>query len=56
MEWIDLVQGGAGYFLLWMRLWTFGFHKTRGLSWLTENVLDSQEGLFSVELVSCLLT
>jgi hypothetical protein len=31
--------------LLWMRQWTFGFHKMRGISWLAENHLASQEGM-----------
>ena len=55
-DWVDLAQGMAGYRLLWMGLWTFAFHKMRGLSWLPENVLDYQEGLLSVESVTYLLT
>jgi len=34
---------------LWMRQWTFGFHKMRGISWPTENRLASQEGLCCME-------
>jgi hypothetical protein len=30
----------------------FGFHKTRGISWLAEDLLASQEGLCFMELVS----
>jgi hypothetical protein len=30
---------------LWMRWWTPGFHKMRGISWLAEKLLASQEGL-----------
>jgi hypothetical protein len=30
----------------------FGFHKVRGISWLSEDLLASQEGLCSMELVS----
>ena len=37
---------------LWMRLWTFGFHKMWGISWLAENRLASQEGLCSMNWVS----
>jgi hypothetical protein len=25
---------GTGGWLLWMRLWTFGFYKIRGISWV----------------------
>jgi len=28
---------------------TFGLHKMRGISWLAENRLDSQEGLCSID-------
>ena len=31
---------------------TFGFHKIEGISWQYEVLLDSQEGFYSVELVS----
>jgi hypothetical protein len=31
--------------LLWMRWWTIGFLKTQEISWVAEDVLDSQEGL-----------
>ena len=37
-----------------MRKWTFGFHQMRRNSWLAEELLASQEGLCSMELVSCL--
>jgi hypothetical protein len=43
---------GTGGGLLWVRWWTFGFHKMRGISWLADNLLASQEGLCCVELVS----
>jgi hypothetical protein len=40
--------------LLWTQWWTIRFHKKRGLSWLAEWLLASQEGLWSMELVvSC---
>jgi hypothetical protein len=37
--------------LLWKRYWTSGFHKMRGISWPSEELLASQEGLCSMELV-----
>jgi hypothetical protein len=47
--WLRIGTGGG---LLWVRESTFGFHKTRGISWLAEDLLASQEGLCSIELVS----
>jgi hypothetical protein len=29
--WLTIGTGGG---LLWMRWWTFGFHKMRGISWV----------------------
>ena len=40
---------GTGDGHLWMQQRTFGFHKLRGISWLAENRLASQEGLCSME-------
>jgi hypothetical protein len=40
--------------VLRMRLRNFGFHKMRPISWASEDMLDSQKGLCSVELFSCL--
>jgi hypothetical protein len=40
---------GTGGELLWMRWWTFGFHKMRGISWVAQDVLASQEWLCSME-------
>jgi len=37
--------------LLWRRQWTFGSHKMREIYWLVEEVLASDEGLCSLELV-----
>jgi len=42
---------GAGGGPLWIRWWTFGFHKTRKTSWQCEDRLVFQEGLCSLELV-----
>jgi hypothetical protein len=44
--WLRIGTGGE---LLWMRLWIFGFHKMRGISWLAQDVLAFQEGLCSME-------
>ena len=50
--WIWLRLGiDAG--LLWMRQWTFGFHKMRVISWLSEDLLPSQEVLLTMELLFC---
>ena len=38
--------------LLWMRWWTFGFHNIRGIPWVAEGLLASQEGFCSMESVS----
>ena len=40
---------------LWIRQWTFVFHKMRRISWLAENQSASQEGLCCVEWVSNLI-
>jgi hypothetical protein len=38
-----------------MRKWTFGLYKMRGISWVAEDLLLSQEGLWSMELVVTIL-
>jgi hypothetical protein len=48
----NLLRVGTGGGILRMRWWTFGFHEVRGISWVAEDLLASQEGLCSVELVS----
>jgi hypothetical protein len=49
--WLKIGTGGGH---LWMRLWAFGFHKIRGISWPAENQLASQEGLAAwSKQVSC---
>jgi hypothetical protein len=40
------------WYYLWMRYWTFGLHKMRGISWLAEELLASQEGPYLMEWVS----
>jgi hypothetical protein len=37
-----------------MVIWTFKFHKVLRISWLDEQLLATQEGLASVELISYL--
>jgi hypothetical protein len=49
LSWLRIGTGGG---LLWMRQWTSEFHKMRGISWLAEKLLASQEGICSMELVS----
>ena len=46
---------GTGGWLLCIRLWTFEFHKMRGISWVAEDVSASQEGLCSMELSSLIV-
>jgi len=48
-NWFVWLRIGTGGGLLWMRLWSFGFHKMRGISWLDEELLASQEGFCSLE-------
>jgi len=45
------VQNGTGVGLLWMWWWTFGFHKSHGISCLSEDLLCSLEGLCSIEVI-----
>ena len=49
---------GTGDRHLWMRQWTFGFHKMRGIYWLAESRLASQEGFCCMEWVKyqCMVT
>jgi hypothetical protein len=42
---------GRNVQLFWMWWWSFGFHKMWGISLLAEDLLASQEGLWSLELV-----
>ena len=46
------LRTGTSDGLLWMRWWTFGFHKMRGISWVAEDLSVSQKGLSWVELVT----
>jgi hypothetical protein len=46
---------GTGGGRLWMRWWTLGFYKMCGIYWPAKDLLASQEGLYSRELVSLLV-
>ena len=45
-NWLRIGTGGEN---LWMRYWTYGFHKMRGIPWLAESRLTSQEEHCSME-------
>jgi hypothetical protein len=47
---------GTSYKVLWTRWWTFRFHERLGISLLAEQLLASQEGLCSMELVNYFIT
>jgi hypothetical protein len=47
--WLRIGTGGG---LLCIRWGIFGFHKMRGISWVASDILASQEGLCSMEIVS----
>jgi hypothetical protein len=52
MDWIDLAQDRDKCLAVVNTVRTFGFHKMRGISWVAWDVLASQEGLCSMELLS----
>lgn len=52
MEWIDRAEDRDGGRRLSMQQWTIKFHKIWGVSWLTEDLLVSWEGLCSIQGVS----
>jgi hypothetical protein len=51
MCWINL---GTSEGFLWTWLWTFGFHKMLGSSWVGAQLAPSQEGLSFMKLVAWL--
>jgi hypothetical protein len=46
LSWLRIGTDGGHSWMCW---WTLGFHKMRGISWLAENRLASQEGLCCME-------
>jgi hypothetical protein len=52
--WIGLTwpRIGSSAGILWSQQWIFGFYETRGIFLLAERLLVSEEGLFSIELVT----
>jgi hypothetical protein len=51
MDWIDLAQDRDRWRAVVNAWWTFGLHNMQGISWVAEDLLGSQEGLCSMELV-----
>jgi hypothetical protein len=51
-DWIGLAQDRDQWRALVNKLWTFGFHKMLGSSWVAAQLAASQEGLSFMELVS----
>ena len=49
VDWIDLAQDMDSVALMWAQYWTFGFHKMGGISWIAEELLESQEWFCYVE-------
>ena len=45
-SWLRIGTSGGH---LWMRWWTFGFYEMRGIYWLADNRLGSEEGFCSME-------
>jgi hypothetical protein len=52
MDWIYLAQYKNKWRGLWPRWWASESLKMRGISWLAEELLSSQDGMSSVEWVS----
>jgi len=54
VDWIYLAHDRGRSWVLVnkaMNLWIFVFHKLQEISWLPEDILASQEGLYFMELV-----
>jgi hypothetical protein len=50
--WTGLIclRTGTGGGMLWTQWRSFDFHKTRGISWLAEDLLAAQKGLSYMEV------
>jgi hypothetical protein len=48
LEWIDLAQERDRWRAVVNEVMDFRFHKIRGVSWLTEDLLSPQEGQCSI--------
>jgi hypothetical protein len=48
MVWINLAQDKGRWLAFVNKVINFGFYKMRWISWLTDEVLASQEGLCSI--------
>ena len=53
VDWDDLADDG--YMFLWTGQWSCGFHNMRGVSWLAEELLASQEWLCCMDSPLCFL-
>jgi hypothetical protein len=52
MDWIDMAQDRDRCWAVVNAVMNFWFRKMRGISWLADDLLSSQERLYSMELVS----
>jgi hypothetical protein len=48
VDWNDLSEDKDKWWVVVNMVWTLGLHKMQGNSWLTEELLASQEGLSSM--------
>jgi hypothetical protein len=55
MDWIDLAQDRDKWLALLNEVMNIRVHKMRGICWLVDDLLTSQEGLCSVQLVTILV-
>jgi len=50
VDWIQLASDWVQWLVLWTRYWTSGYHKRQGMSCLPEQLSDSEEIFYSLEL------